>query len=93
MASHTPGPWYADGTDIGSAENVVVGVAVAGKNEQGYISHGEVQANAYLIAAGPEMLEALHKCRAYLAGSIQECDRDAVDDAIRDAIRKAEGRE
>lgn len=56
---HTPGPWYAEGSDIGSAENVTVGVAIAGRTDAGYISHAEVQANANLMAAAPELLSAL----------------------------------
>ena len=57
--AHTPGPWYAEGSDIVSAENVTVGVAIAGMTDEGYIAHAEVQANANLMAASPEMLAAL----------------------------------
>lgn len=57
--THTPGPWYAEGSDIGSAENITVGVAIAGRTDDGYISHAQVQANANLMASAPELLSAL----------------------------------
>jgi hypothetical protein len=94
--AHTPGPWYAEGSDIGSAENVTVGVAIAGRNDDGYISHAEVQANAYLMAAAPEMLSALKEiaecCERRLRKGKDQGDLDTLR-VCRTAIAKAEGRE
>jgi hypothetical protein len=93
--AHTPGPWYAEGSDIGSAENVTVGVAIAGRNDDGYISHAEVQANAYLMAAAPEMLEALTAAYAAITYMMSNDDCGGAPNALEQvvaAIAKAEGR-
>jgi hypothetical protein len=51
---HTPGPWWCSGLEVGTVPMMMVKVAnVSGANYQ------EAQANARLIAAAPELLEAL----------------------------------
>jgi hypothetical protein len=96
--AHTPGPWYAEGSDIGSAENVTVGVAIAGRTDDAYISHAEVQANAHLMAAAPDLLAALLSFIAlHEDGSLHIDGSPAIEDpaitAARAAIAKAEGKE
>jgi len=51
---HTPGPWWHSGLEVGTVPMMMVKVAkVSGAN------HQEAQANARLIAAAPDLLEAL----------------------------------
>lgn len=70
--SHTPGPWHVEKTRQGTAilDDAQFGrwtqIAMAyqandvfGDGEKRIISHDEAKANAHLIAAAPEMLEAL----------------------------------
>ena len=98
--THTPGPWYAEGSDIGSAENITVGVAIAGRTDDGYISHAQVQANANLMAAAPELLAALRRTVSLLQyastdGGIHGCNFDEwleMQPECIAAIAKAEGR-
>ncbi len=42
-----------------------------------------------LFQAAPELLEACYKAKCLLGGTIAESDQDAVEDALREAIRKA----
>lgn len=95
MSKHTPGPWSfappADKSDPG-------GLAVEGK-DGAFIADlwGDNQvADARLIAAAPEMLEALNE--AVTNGEWSEgeqcgdwCISMAVYETLRDAIIKAEG--
>lgn len=85
MSKHTPGPWVVhegDEIDVRStnpadlaqapiyyciAENV--GGHVHGENFDDY---SEVLANAQLIAAAPDLLEALVQCRAALITAIAD---------------------
>jgi len=59
----------------------------------------EMKANARLILAAPELLEALKSTRRYLAGRVARSgtgpgsDEDKALEAARAAIAKAEGRE
>ena len=83
---HTPGPWVVEHSRLEKTPGVVAGlepIALIVKSE----------ANASLIAAAPELLEAL---KGVLSESFDiECgDRVIVAqhvDAIRDVIAKAEG--
>jgi hypothetical protein len=51
---HTPGKWWASGLEVGTAPMMDVKIArVSGAN------FDEAKANARLIAAAPELLEAL----------------------------------
>jgi len=66
MSAHTPGPWAADKLQDRSAFNIFMpGYCSAGasvhhcSNATGSMSSFEVDANARLIAAAPELLAAL----------------------------------
>lgn len=101
MTKHTPGPWVVhegDEIDIRSAnpadlaqapiyyciaENI--GGHVHGENFDDY---SEVEANARLIAAAPELLEALESFPGFLCGTESG---DAWIDQMRAAIAKARG--
>lgn len=100
-AAHTAGPWCLDGEDQG--QHALLGVYIAQDSETGgriaqtfanclVTTDDECRANARLIAAAPELLEA---CRAVLVGVDPDCgDPDCEDCAwarpIRAAIAKAE---
>ena len=68
MSNHTPGPWVAGRKDMASlidgyygkwiySDSDYIAAAVMDKEKP----WGEIMANAHLIAAAPEMLEALEK--------------------------------
>lgn len=93
QSKHTPGPWeyreiapYDDGLGYVSADgNDIIHAGVSD------LPAGENRANAHLIAAAPELLEAVHNLMDILR------DYDAIDNLdvrireARAAIAKAEG--
>lgn len=96
---HTPGPWHwlfdADGDHLIYAEKCDV-LAVTGG--EGYLDLVTDEANARVIAAGPEMLEALKAALAELGDYSDEHDgqyaiRPETEYKIAAAIQKAEGRQ
>lgn len=66
-AGHTPGPWNYDTDDIGTWINTDSDPAPIAK--MGKCTHFNTQANASLIAAAPEMLEALEKLEARITAA------------------------
>lgn len=103
-AKHTPGPWTVLMAPAGArieseyASVVLVGCDEIGADDVERLSH-EAKANARLIAAAPELLEALKEAERLLAKAFGEPPALAsyTNDghrAIRDAraaIAKAEG--
>lgn len=92
-ASHTPGPWWASGTEVGTVPMMAVKIAkVSGSN------YAEATANACLIAAAPDLLAALKAAQKDLETVEREMSGiapEAVSPAlplIRAAIAKAEGK-
>ena len=98
---HTPGPWdvepkgsrhFVDGAD---------GLTVAYLDRAGVRERAEIEANARLIAAAPELLEALEGAEELAEGAIKllrqldmETGRIAAECVLRDAraaIAKATG--
>lgn len=66
MSKHTKGPWHVGGKD-GTIVYAGDGYATASCAVfHGRFSNGEVEANARLIAAAPNMLEALHMAREFI---------------------------
>jgi hypothetical protein len=96
MSKYTPGPWdlVPNGRDSKrltdcryGEQRKSIGIVYAGNDEE--------EANARLIAAAPEMLEALKRAEWAL---LDLCQRAGVADypaveAIRAAVAKAEGSE
>jgi hypothetical protein len=91
---HTPSPWYIDPFEEGCDG---IGVCAQGKGvvadvDSDYCELDEFKANAQLIAAAPELYEALKSilgCQAFT------CDcgiPEEVFDSAEAAIAKAEGR-
>ncbi len=95
MSKHTPGPWTLLGSEIRSSDRGVALIkwehARYGDPARGAVE-AEDRANACLIAAAPELLEA---CKEALRQSC--CDGDLCaygwHDLARAAIQKAEGAE
>lgn len=86
--------------DIDDAEGKTVGYAIGMSGNQGYGPIEDVEANARLFAAAPDLLIALEKAetllnslRQYLPKSIQNSDRfnfeNTLANVIKPAIQKA----
>lgn len=85
---HTKGEWKSNGTFISDESDVIATCFVNTKTR--YIGHKEAEANAKLIAAAPELLEALiilEKLYGQRDGFIHPY-KDAWDKA-KSAIKKA----
>lgn len=110
MSKYTPGPWKVgakfdtgsastSGVEISDIENSeTVAVAVEGNDSGGIYTYQEVLANARLIAAAPELLEALIN-GAEIANRVYQMGDAEVRRALvgiyelnRAAIAKAEGK-
>lgn len=89
---HTPGPWNADGARIDDSSGFHVGWANEYASSFG---NGVHRANARLIAAAPELLEALENIWDFLAeddgeGACSPLYQSAID-KVKAAIAKAKG--
>jgi hypothetical protein len=92
-AEHTPGPWKyhydADGDHVILSDSGTI-IAVTGGD--GYVMRLIDEANARLLSAAPEMLEALNEFLAY-----SECHCTRTNDCAfcmgEAAIKKAQGEE
>jgi sugar (pentulose or hexulose) kinase len=88
MSQHTPAPWMIDG-DISTAIDISNGSArIAMIDEQSEIEESELIANAHLIAAAPDLLQAL---KDLLQATPETYDNRHERIAAQDAIDKAEG--
>ena len=98
---HTPAPWRVssespriikkDYRAIGSDAGFLIASTMGNDNSGFYASEQEADANARLIAAAPELLEALEE----LITATQHLDQchQATADKARAAIAKAKGEE
>jgi hypothetical protein len=88
QSQHTPGPWYAHTTFIsGETDNI----AIAQCSYRGEVDLDEAMANARLIAAAPEMLEAATNLMAQIQRThpgLYACD---LAHDLRNAINKSKG--
>jgi len=90
---HTKGPWK-QGATIAQRYDIFVGQAKWSVKNCGGKSDVEMSANAALIAAAPEMLEALEEVAKYWVPTEVNYEGQAFFDAIgrvQDAINKAKG--
>lgn len=91
-AKYTPGPWKHDDTWglIVSDDGAEIAACHAGRTGD----KSETLANAALIAAAPEMLEALHEAERLLSEVSTRTGMSffSVGSLIRAAIEKAEGK-
>ncbi len=103
MSKHTPGPWFAMGKSINlERDGLAMLTRLARCDSYREIPLAEAEANARLIAAAPNLLEALRPiaeepvgddliCHAGLVPK-EKCGRCGRILAARAAIAKAEGR-
>lgn len=99
MSVHTPGPWVVWENPSGGAEVEAAGVSIADVKSRGGVPHPTQEhclANARLIAAAPDMLEALN---ALFGAELERCmsldgkpDQTEAVARARAAIAKAEGK-
>ena len=106
-AKHTPGPWYVGAMNdalfiinepprpvpvdtINTSLRTIV-IAKVGEPHSEDISSAEAVANARLIAASPELLEACRQAKKYLEPNLVEPGRTVFWNLV-SAIAKAEGR-
>lgn len=99
MSTHSPAPWgivgrygkYSD--EIADANGQAVAWAFTRKGDPqsvtGVLPHPQGEANARLIAAAPELLDAL---RMVLDDPDSLAGRPRTEECVREAIAKAEGR-
>lgn len=71
MDKHTPGPWHVSAGAVDNPRLIVendLGLSVCALSLRGVQGDTKkMEANAHLIAAAPELLEALKLVRAYLS--------------------------
>lgn len=87
MTKHTPGPWGAIGADVktaGPTSRVICWTGIASD-----IALDEVRANARLIAAAPDMLNALLDVLDFWDDP--NMSMSELKGRVRDAIAKAQG--
>lgn len=104
MSGHTPGPWEISEEDRDEWRllSVLGGLAKRTVAQCGHPEGSQNEANACLIAAAPDLLEALKLAEPYVAhvyGLRVDSDNDegaeralAVGEACQRAIAKAEGK-
>lgn len=96
---HTKGPWYTSGAMINHADQHLVIDEKTGNNIAicyGVGSLGEAKANAHLITAAPELLEACHTILNRFGGHVRDYEEMTAGQKLAiermvEAIRKAEG--
>ena len=93
MKTHTPGPWHVSDDMYGVGNLLVAGVTASNAEPIANCGLGKTgKANARLIAAAPELLDALQTAAMALIGYTHrnEIIENALDSA-RAAIAKATG--
>lgn len=89
MSEFTPGPYgqYFDeqNKQIVLFDSHSLNRHVAWLPTNGFISFEEVQANAHLISAAPQMYEALLKCYAVLKANIETLPPGLSNEALEDS--------
>lgn len=98
MTKHTPAPWVASYKE-GKNPRVIMGVnnqwngQVVCELPESWLSEKKKIANTHLIAAAPELLEALENVDRLLK-SINRIDKNTwIHDEVIKAIKKARGHE
>jgi hypothetical protein len=93
---HSPGPWKAEKCFGGDGFDYVIfsgGSMIASTMGTEYINEETDIANANLMAAAPEMLEALERALpcCWLMATSGHADAVAIHEQVRAAIQKARG--
>lgn len=90
MSTPTPGPWTSEWTnDTGPDDDYYIEFFEILDSEHKRIGRAEEEADARLMAAAPELLEALKLADAMLSGA--NMNERVVEKKMRAAIAKAEG--
>ena len=92
MSKHTEGPWKfseAEFGDFNICEEAGLAVAVCVQN--GFRSPHETRANTHLIAAAPDLLEALEQVRMHKCMFDDDKSFEASCNKVNAAIGKANG--
>jgi hypothetical protein len=85
---HTPGPWNYDGPNAQTAHIIHVADGEIAEAFSEWISNKQAEANANLIAAAPDMLEALE----YIEAMVNDGIGDQINlDKLEHVIAKARG--
>jgi len=88
-STHTPGPWVIYDERAAHGSRLIYSSSEYGVGEVWDINNnGENKANAHLIAAAPELLEALEYARRFLKS--EDVDTVYIDTAIAKAKGTAE---
>lgn len=91
MAKHTPGPWACEDGEVFYADGDVQPL-IATVHCDNAQTHGQYLGDCYLIAAAPEMLDALKIARANLSHMGDGCSPENCSACRSDAaIAKATG--
>ena len=85
---HTPGPWMESSFEVWSPLNGKRFGKVVADLRRADGTSDEAKANARLIAAAPELLDELRKCRNVIAHCISELPQ-AYKEAARTQMNKA----
>lgn len=97
MSKHTPRPWRVTESSREFPEGHIVAKVTLCRHvvTTTKIQREEVEANATLIAAAPELLDAAREALAFLEWATKHANARCVHVAepLRTAIAKAEGRE
>ena len=96
MTAHTPGPWRTNGADVVSNNGSPVSKVILNYNRTIAFDteRAEAEANASLIAAAPDLLEALKDMThglPELLENIGYTDEEGMIEKARAAIKKANG--
>lgn len=93
MSKHTQGPWFSGPKcEISGWVDIFSIEADGGKSLPfAACKHHDQEANARLIAAAPELLEALKLCYEHCRLYHPEVEQNNVGESVRAAIAKAEG--
>ena len=86
--THTPGPWEAQNTAGYDTHGQAVVYDASGK-DVAIVYDGD--ANALLIAAAPDLLDALRRITMFIDDKPEEDALADIDEIARAAIEKAEG--
>lgn len=96
MSKHTQGPWKVDGktelciTDVDDLSRFIGSASIMGSNDNYKEVYEEAKANARLMAAAPDLLDALQNMTLMYCDGFDYEDDDVVIKA-RAAIAKAKG--
>ncbi len=85
MSKHTPAPWHADGEHIYAGDHLQIATVELYRGQLTEAQEQEDTANAHLLAAAPDLLDALE---IIAAGNT---DPDQMVEIAREAIAKATG--